>query len=154
MIKNYRWLLLSLFIVGLDQFTKYLALVYLVPFKPLKLSPFLNLTLTYNYGIAFSLFNQSTAFYHWILIILTGAIAGLVFIWMGRLQRIEKLKVCGLALVLGGALGNLINRIFLGYVIDFIDFYIKNWHWPAFNLADSAICFGVFLILLSLMRWK
>lgn len=149
--KNYYWLLLSAFIVVLDQFTKHLVLLHLVPYQPLKIFPLFNFMLAYNFGIAFSLFNQAGDLQHWLLIGIIFSIIVIIVLGMGLIQRSNLLKMIGISLILGGALGNFWDRLTLNYVVDFLDFYIKNYHWPTFNVADSSVCVGVFLLVVSLL---
>ena len=145
-----RWLWLSLLVVVLDQWTKYLVLKHLVPSSSHTISPFLNLTLVYNMGTAFSVLKFIGGWQRWFFVGVISIICLIIIIWMARLQKKQNLLAAGLALVLGGAIGNLLNRICYGFVIDFIDLHLKHLHWPAFNLADSAICIGVGLLLIEM----
>ena len=150
---NLYWLLLSLIILLLDQLTKYLASHFLTLYQPLPLVPFFNLTLAYNTGAAFSLFAHMK---HSVLFLTLFAIAMSLFIlvWLLRLTKnnTNAWLSIALALILGGALGNLLDRVLYGYVIDFIDVYWRIWHWPAFNIADSAICIGVAMVCLDCIK--
>jgi signal peptidase II len=143
------WVWLSLVVVALDQFTKYLAVKYLVLHAPLPVFPGFNLTLVHNTGAAFSLLRDAGGWQRWVFIVLAVAIAACIVVWLARLPARRNWLACALALVLGGALGNLWDRISLGYVIDFIDVYYAHWHWPAFNVADSAITAGAVMLVID-----
>jgi signal peptidase II len=143
------WVWLSLLVFALDQFTKSLAVKYLVLHAPLPVFPGLNLTLVHNTGAAFSLLRDAGGWQRWVFIALAVVIAACIVVWLARLPARRGWLACALALVLGGALGNLWDRISLGYVIDFIDVYYAHWHWPAFNLADSAITAGAVMLVID-----
>ena len=144
--------LVSFVIFLLDFSTKYWALKALIPHDPVAIFPGFNLYLTFNRGVSFSLFSTRSVMGTWALITLTGAILLLVIYFIQKEK--EKLSRIGLAMVLGGAVGNLIDRLRFGFVVDFLDFYWKNYHWPAFNIADSSICIGAALILFQYIRSK
>ncbi len=149
-----RWLWLSALVVVLDQATKALAEWFLDPARPVDLLPVLALHLTHNRGAAFSLLADAGGWQRGFFIVLTVAVVAFLIHWLGRLQTAERLAAIGLALVIGGALGNLVDRIASGEVVDFIDAHWGHWHWPAFNLADSAITVGVALLLWDGIRGK
>jgi len=144
-----RWIWLVLVIVILDQLTKLLASHYLQLHQPLALLPGLNLTLTHNTGAAFSFLSNAGGWQRWLFIALAVVLSVIIFIWLLRLPGEKKWLACALALVLGGALGNLWDRVYLSYVIDFIDVYYGAWHWPAFNVADSSICIGAAMLIID-----
>jgi signal peptidase II len=141
-----RWLGVSFAVVVLDQVTKYLATAYLVLHQPLALLPSLNLTLTHNTGAAFSLLHDAGGWQRWFFTVVALAVGIFLVVWLRRLPPGSPRLALALALVLGGASGNLVDRVLLGYVVDFIDLYYGRWHWPAFNVADSAITVGVVLL--------
>jgi signal peptidase II len=149
-----RWLWLSGLVVLLDQLTKYLASSHLRLYEPVPIIPSFNLTLMHNTGAAFSLLSEAGGWQRWLFIGLAFLISGLLITWLYKLARQKVLLPCALSLVLGGALGNVWDRLSLGYVIDFIDVYYAQWHWPAFNIADSAISVGAVLLLLDAFREK
>jgi signal peptidase II len=133
----------------LDQFTKYLIIqwVELPRHGSIQLLPFLNLTFARNTGVAMSLFDIGSDFARWALVGVMAAI-GIGVCWM--LTRAERwLYVIALGLVVGGAIGNITDRIHLGYVVDFIHFHVETWSFYIFNAADSAISIGVFMIVLD-----
>ena len=138
--------LISLFVILLDQLSKGIILHYFSFGKVLEVFPCFNLLLTYNKGVSFSFLTSDSPYMPWILSAFALIICAFIVIWMR--QEKDKFTRIGFALVLGGAIGNVIDRMRLGAVVDFLDFYIGAYHWPAFNVADSAICIGVFLILI------
>ena len=143
------WLWLSLLVVALDQATKYWAVSALTLHQPVPVIPFFNLTLMHNTGAAFSLLAEAGGWQRWFFTGLALVVSGLIVYWLSTLRRQPWLSA-GLALILGGAVGNnLIDRVLHGYVVDFIDVYYQNWHWPAFNIADSAITVGAVLLVLD-----
>jgi len=151
MIKNnsLTWLWLSLSIVVSDQITKNLITDWLDYHQSENIFAGLNMTLVYNTGAAFSFLSQAGGWQRWFFIILTSGVSLALIYWLATLPRQRKWLAVALALVLGGAIGNLWDRVSLGYVIDFIDVYYKQWHWPAFNVADSAICIGAIMLIID-----
>lgn len=143
------WCLLGLAIALLDQFGKWLATTYLGYQQPVPLLSFFNLTLAHNTGAAFSFLGDAGGWQRWFFIGITIAIVFFLLRTLFKLPSTEKLTAFAIALILGGAIGNLYDRFVLGYVIDFFDFHINNWHYPIFNIADSAICIGVAIWLLA-----
>lgn len=142
-----KWLALALLVVVLDQLTKFLAVRFLNYAEPHAVFPSFNLTLLYNRGAAFSFLSDASGWQRWFFItISTGAAIFLTF-WLRRLKRNQVLLSIALALVLGGAVGNLIDRLWLGHVVDFIQVYYRQYYWPAFNIADSAISVGAVLLI-------
>ncbi len=148
------WLWLSLFIVVIDQLSKYWVLTTLSFEIPKTLCPGLNLTLTYNVGAAFSLFSWGDGWQRWLFMLIAIIVSLILIIWLVRLSKQQVRLASGLALILGGAVGNLIDRIYYGYVIDFIDFHIGQWHWYTFNIADTAITIGAGLLILDIILNK
>jgi signal peptidase II len=147
-----RWLLISGLVIVLDQLTKYWAGQSLVAGESVPVTSFFNLTLIYNTGAAFSFLSRASGWQRG-LFILIAAFASLLIVYLIMRYHRQKLFSLGLSLILGGALGNLWDRIALGHVVDFLDFYVQTFHWPAFNLADSAItCGAAFLIWDSFSR--
>lgn len=147
-----KWLYLSVVIVFLDLVTKYIASHYL-QYSAITVLPGFNLTLMHNYGAAFSFLSDAGGWQRWFFIMLTIAVSIFILLWLYQLAGDRRCLCCALALVLGGALGNLWDRITLGYVVDFIDISLSflPWRifnpWPAFNIADSAITIGVILLI-------
>ena len=147
-----RWLILSLLVVVLDQLSKQLAEASLLVFERVPLLPGFNLTLVYNEGAAFSFVSDQGGWQRWIFVILATVVTLVLMFWLSRLKQSERLIAIALGLIIGGALGNLIDRVLWGHVIDFIDLYYRQWHWPAFNVADSAITLGVVFIFVDALR--
>jgi len=141
-----KWLGLSLVVIVFDQITKYLAEANLVYAEPLAIIPSFNLTLLYNRGAAFSFLSDAAGWQRWFFV--TISIAASVFLvhWLRKLGPDQRLLALALSLVLGGAVGNLVDRLVLGHVIDFIQVYYRDFYWPAFNIADSAITAGAVLL--------
>jgi len=151
---NLRWLWLSFIIVMLDQWTKLLIIKHLSLHKYYAVMPFLNFTLTFNTGTAFSFLSFASGWQIWLFVGLAVIVCSSILIWMSRIPRQAHWLAASLALIFGGALGNLIDRLRFGYVIDFIDVYVKNWHYATFNLADSAICIGVVILIVHMLLAK
>lgn len=145
-IKAVMTYLITMAILLADQWTKYLILQDLPQGGIVPILPGFNVVHARNRGVSFSLFSGDSAFVPWILSTLALAICA-VLVWYIHREKRTGVRV-GLALILGGAIGNVIDRVRFGSVIDFLDVYAYDWHWPAFNVADSAICLGVFLILI------
>ncbi len=150
MPEGLRWLWVAGAVAALDQLTKAIASSMLTLHQPVRLTPFLNLTLVHNPGAAFSFLAGASGWQRWFFTVLAAVIAVAIVIWLARLQG-ERLTAFALSLVLGGAVGNLIDRLLHGHVIDFIDFHIGGWHWPAFNVADAAITLGALLLIAEMM---
>ncbi|GAA5217016.1 signal peptidase II [Corallincola platygyrae] len=147
-----RWLWLALVIIVVDQITKlYVANTFNYR-ETVEFIPYLQWTYVHNKGAAFSFLSDAGGWQRWFFAFIAVAISGLLIYWLKGISRNVWLQGVSFSLVLGGAIGNLIDRIYLGYVIDFIDFYVGNWHWPAFNIADSAICVGAVLLILDALR--
>jgi signal peptidase II len=144
------WLWISGLVVVLDQFTKYIADSNLDLHVPLEIFPNLNMTLYYNKGAAFSLFSNAGGWQRWLLMAISLVASVALVYWLRKVDKNRKFLTLGLAFILGGAVGNLIDRSLYGHVIDFIDVYYEYWHWPAFNIADSAISVGASLLLIDI----
>ena len=143
------WLLLSAVIIFADWHTKQVASEALVLYRPQEVTSWLNMTLAHNYGAAFSFLSNAGGWQRWFFIVLASIVSLVLLVWLLRLPRDEWLTGLSLGLVIGGAIGNLVDRIQLGYVVDFIDVHFKGWHYPAFNVADSAITMGVIFLLID-----
>lgn len=149
-----KWLWLSALIFVLDYCTKWFAITYLTLYEHVNVFPKFNLTLVYNHGAAFSMFNYADGWQRWFLSAIAMVVSIIIVVWLKQAKNTSTAYKLGLALILGGALGNLFDRLRFGYVIDFLDFYWANWHFPAFNLADSAITCGAVILLLTLWQKK
>ena len=144
------WLLLSALVVLADQLTKSYIALHFGEFEFITLLPILEITRMHNVGAAFSFLASASGWQRWVFIGLAGFVSIGIIVWLLRLRRgAHSLLACGLALVLGGALGNVIDRVRLGHVIDFIHFHWDRAYFPAFNVADSAITVGAACLLLD-----
>jgi signal peptidase II len=143
-----RWFALSALVIVADQLTKWAVLAAFAPGERLALTPFLNLVLVFNRGAAFSLLADAPGWQTPLLAAVAVAAAAIVGTLIVR-DPGRRLLCTGLALVLGGALGNLIDRLRFGHVVDFIDLHAAGWHWPAFNVADSGISIGAAILILE-----
>lgn len=150
--RSARWyLLLALFIFIADQITKWWAQVNLPMGQSLAVTHFLNWTLVYNPGAAFSFLSQAGGWQRWFFTII-GIVAAVVIIWLLQKNTHDRPFCIALSLILGGAIGNVLDRLLYGAVVDFIDVHYSGWHWPAFNIADSAISIGATLIVINEIR--
>lgn len=147
-----KWLWLSFLALILDQASKLVIADNMELFESIQILPFFNLTYVHNTGAAFSFLSEAGGWQRWFFAGLAFVISIVITAWLARLKQHETLLAVSLSLVLGGAVGNLIDRLAYGYVIDFLDVYYQDWHWPAFNIADSAITIGVALMLIESFR--
>lgn len=147
-----QWLALALIILISDQFTKVLIVGYYQLGDSTYVTNFFNLVRWHNSGAAFSFLAGASGWQRWFFTVI-GLLAAVVIVWMLKSHSGQKLFAFALACILGGALGNVIDRVLYGHVVDFLDFHWRGWHFPAFNIADSAITIGaVCLILDELLR--
>ncbi len=147
MIRAKRYFFLSLLLILLDQITKLLVYGYIKPYNSIIINDFFSLTHVHNYGAAFSFLADQSGWQRYFLsgVSLLASIA--IIIWMYRIEAGQVLKLSALSILLAGAVGNLIDRFFLGFVIDFIDLHYQAFYWPVFNVADILITVGVALLL-------
>jgi signal peptidase II len=148
-LHNLWWLLLAVVSIVLDQYTKHLASTQLIFAEPVPVMPFLNWTLLHNYGAAFSFLSDAGGWQRYFFSGLAALVSIAFTVWLLRMPRQLKVLPLAIALILGGALGNLIDRVMLGYVVDFIHFYYQDSHFPAFNIADSSITLGTILLIID-----
>ena len=147
-----RWLWVAVVVLILDQCTKLLVDAMLAMHQSVELLPFLALRKAYNSGAAFSFLSDASGWQRWFFIILALVVIVILLAWLRRLPPGDKQVRLALVLILGGAAGNLVDRVVHGHVIDFIDFFYGSWHYPTFNVADSAIFIGACLLLLDVFR--
>lgn len=143
-----RWLALAAAVGALDQVSKLAATAWLTYNVPLPVVPGFNLTLLHNTGAAFSLLNQAGGWQRWFFTGIAVVVVVAVVWWLARLDRAHRWDAWAFSLILGGAVGNLVDRLRLGYVVDFIQVYYRDWYWPAFNIADSAIFVGAGMLII------
>ncbi len=152
------WLWFSVVVILLDQASKWLVLSALAPYQVLEVLPNFNLTLMFNSGAAFSFLADAGGWQRWLLAGFAALVTLALVFWLIRLRPSERLLALGLALIIGGAVGNLVDRVVFGHVVDFIQVYLPLIPlrlfnpWPAFNVADSAISIGVVLLLIETAR--
>lgn len=150
MLKRFWWVAVLTLIA--DQASKAGMIAYLAVHGEQALAPALNLVLVHNTGAAFGFLNQAGGWQNLLFVLIAVVVSTVIIVITARLGRREWPTALALMLVLGGALGNLVDRVRLGYVVDFIDVYYRHWHWPAFNLADSAITLGAILLVLDVLK--
>ena len=148
MLRAWRWFALALGVVVADQITKAIVLARFVLGERVEVTGFFNMVLVYNKGAAFSFLSDAGGWQTPALVIFALVAIGIVGTFIVRSPG-RTMLLTGLALILGGALGNLIDRLRFGQVVDFLDFHAAGWHWPAFNVADSAITIGAALLILE-----
>ena len=148
-----RWLALAALIVVADQVTKYAVVQYFAVNNTVAVTSFLNLLLVYNPGAAFSFLSDAAGWQRWFFVSIA-LIASAWIVYLLREYPNQRLFALALSLVLAGAVGNVIDRILFGAVVDFLDFHAYGWHWPAFNVADSAITGGALLLIWDALRPK
>ncbi|MBS0357776.1 MAG: lipoprotein signal peptidase [Proteobacteria bacterium] len=152
MLKNSRWFLLVLLLLVIDQATKLLMVKYLGYNEPVFVLPFLNFTLIYNTGAAFSLASHASGWQQWLFGGIALVVSMALMVWIYQLPaKAWKSGLC-FSMILAGALGNLIDRVFHKHVIDFIQLHWEHYYFPVFNLADTWITLGAFILIISLVR--
>lgn len=144
-----RWYALAFAVVVLDQLTKSAASSQLVYGQPVELLPVLEFTLMHNSGAAFSFLSNAGGWQRYLFTAIAFIASIALMVWLNRMPRSNLLLALGVGLILGGAVGNLIDRVMLGYVIDFVSFHYQQSYFPAFNLADSAITLGGACVLID-----
>lgn len=144
------WLWLSAAVIALDQLSKYLVAGHLAPYRAVQVLPVFNLALVFNSGAAWSFLSGASGWQRWFFVMLALAVSVAIGVWLAHMPRRQQgWRAAALALVLGGALGNVIDRLWHGYVIDFLQFHWHNLYYPTFNLADSAITIGAIMLILE-----
>ena len=150
---GWRWLPLSAAVIIADQAVKAWIMHHFSLFERVRVLPVLDVILTYNTGAAFSFLSQASGWQRWVFVLLALSVSGALIVWMRRLNAmVHGLLACGLALIVGGALGNMFDRLAIGRVVDFIHVHWGHAYFPAFNIADSAITIGALLLLIDAWR--
>jgi signal peptidase II len=144
-----RWLWISLLVVILDQAAKQIAEAQLTPHQAVNLFPYFDWYLTYNTGAAFSFLANAGGWQRWLFTVIAIVISIVIVQWVRKLPSEDTLTAASLCLILGGAIGNLIDRVYLGHVIDYIQVWLGSYPFPAFNIADASISVGAALLILS-----
>lgn len=150
-VPGWRWFVWVPLIFLIDQLSKWAIVRHLSLGEVMPLFPGLRFTLAHNTGIAFSLFNDSNNLQQILLLLAIICICTVMAIWLAKTPYQDKWSGVALVFIFGGALGNLFDRVWHGYVIDFIDFYVGHWHFFTFNLADSFVSIGAFMMVLSIL---
>ena len=150
---GWRWLPLAAAIIVADQLIKAWMVQHFAPLERMQVLRVLDIILTYNTGAAFSFLSDASGWQRWLFVLLALGVSAVLIVWMRRLRAaFHGLLACGLALIVGGALGNMIDRLTLGRVVDFIHVHWRQAYFPAFNLADSAITVGAVVLLIDAWR--
>ncbi|WP_100656373.1 signal peptidase II [Alteromonas flava] len=149
-----RFLWLSVLVFILDQWTKLAVVQDMRLYQSIEVMPFFNLTYVHNYGAAFSFLHDAGGWQRWFFTAIAIGVSALLLYWLRQVPKHQVRLPVAFTFILGGALGNVYDRLMHGYVIDFLDFYYQQWHWPAFNIADSAIFIGAALLILDMLLSK
>lgn len=147
--KARHWYFVAGLIVIVDQLTKFWVSSVFSYGDIVEILPILNLTLVHNLGAAFSFLSDAGGWQRWFFTVVSLVVSIILVVWLYRLSARQTLLSIALSFVLGGAIGNLLDRIIFGYVIDFIDFHYYQYHWPSFNIADAAITLGAVLLIIE-----
>lgn len=154
MLKSaWRWYLVAIIVIVLDQISKHWVSAALSYGEPVVFTSFFNFTLLHNPGAAFSFLSDAGGWQRWFFTLVAAVISVVLVIWLARVSE-KRYEALALALILGGAIGNLYDRVALGYVVDFIVVHYQDYYWPAFNIADSAITVGAVLLILDMLFSK
>jgi len=151
---NLTWLWLSIAIIIVDQAMKFVIKHHFQYGMAHRVTPFLNIVHVRNYGAAFSFLNDPGGQQRWFFSLISLAVSIVLTIWLLTLEAHHRGRAVALALIIGGALSNFWGRFTLGYVVDFLDLHMDQYHWPAFNVADSAICIGAIILIISFVKQK
>jgi signal peptidase II len=146
------WFALAALVIAIDQYTKFLASTELVYLRPVEITSWFNLMLAHNEGAAFSFLSDAGGWQRWFFSVIAAVVSVVIAVWLVRLPAGQTWLACSLALILGGAIGNLIDRATLGYVVDFISVHYGGRYFPAFNIADSGICVGAAMLIIDSFR--
>lgn len=146
-VQAWRWYALALVVIVLDQLSKQWASASLVYGEPVVLTSFFNFTLWHNPGAAFSFLSDAGGWQRWFFTAVAAIVSCVLVVWIARVSVSKRLEAFALTMILGGAIGNLYDRVLLGHVVDFIVVHYQDYYWPAFNLADSAITLGAVLLI-------
>jgi len=144
------WMVVALVVIIADQLTKWAIVEWVALYEKVPLNSFINLTHQRNTGAAFSFLADAGGWQRWFFVVLSAGVSAVIIVWLWRIRdQGQALLAAGLALVLGGAVGNLIDRFMQGYVTDFIQVWFGNWAFPSFNIADAGISVGAALLIID-----
>ena len=146
------WLVLSLLLFAVDYMTKAVVVANMKLYESIEILPIFNFTYMQNYGAAFSFLSDAGGWQRWFFTAIAMAVSGVILWWLKQSPKNQTLLPVAFSFILGGALGNVYDRLVHGYVIDFLDFYVNGYHWPAFNIADSAIFIGAALLIIDMIK--
>lgn len=149
-----RFLWISALVVALDLWSKYEIIGNMALSESIQVLPFFNLTYVRNYGAAFSFLHDASGWQRWFFTAIAITVSAVILWWLKQSDKQQKLLPVAFCFILGGALGNVYDRLIHGFVIDFLDFYVGEWSWPAFNIADSAIFIGAALLIWDMLTSK
>lgn len=149
---RYLWLTAIVFV--LDQWTKISVVKQIELYQSIEITGFFNLTHVRNYGAAFSFLADSGGWQRWFFTIIALVVSVVIIRWLSQTKKTQVMLPIAFCLILGGALGNVYDRLVLGYVVDFLSVYYEDWYFPAFNIADSAISLGAFLLIVDMFKNK
>jgi signal peptidase II len=149
-----RFLWLTAIVFVLDQWTKVSVVEHIELYQSIEITGFFNLTYVRNYGAAFSFLADSGGWQRWFFTIIALVVSVVIIRWLSQTNKTQLMLPIAFCLILGGALGNVYDRLVLGYVVDFLSFYYNDWYFPAFNIADSAISLGAFLLIVDMFKNK
>lgn len=147
-----KWLWLTAVVVIIDQITKLAVDGSFEKYERLEILPFFNLTLAYNEGAAFSFLAGAGGWQRWFFTAIAVAVSIMLTLWLRKMPKTDWWSAMSVSLILGGALGNLYDRVVYGHVVDFLDFHWQGYHFPAFNIADSGITVGAAMMILDMLR--
>lgn len=147
------WLWTALVVIGIDRLSKLWVMHHLSFFEPIKILPVLNFTLAYNTGAAFNFLDHAHGWQNIFFSSLAIIVVAIILIWLSKTPAKERWFNIGLCLILSGALGNAWDRLSYGFVVDFLSFHVGSWYFAIFNMADSAICVGAFILFCKWTFW-
>jgi signal peptidase II len=143
---GFKWLWVAILIIAIDRYSKTWMLDHLNLLDPLEILPIFNFTLAFNKGAAFSFLNTASGWQNLLLSSFATIVCGIIFYWLYQTSAKERWLSVAYCLIIGGAVGNMWDRMRYGFVVDFLDFHLTTWHFAIFNVADSAICVGAFML--------